>query len=415
MSKSSLPKTTARERPENIAILLREPFRALSDELIERLAASGHGEVRYAHGTVLQFLDDAGTRVSVLAARAQMTKQSMAQLVAHLEAHGYVERVPDPADGRAKLVRATARGREVYALVREYIAELDARLDERLGEPRCARLRALLEELGAAVASRDLMAKTIYTAKATVTGGRAEGHGVTDDGALDVQLRTPDVGGGTNPEQLFAVGYAACFEGAIGVLGRRERGRGGRCLDREPGVTDPTEERGSSSAWCSTSRSRRSRTRRWRSASCAARTWCARTPTPRAGTSTLRSASTGGAWSKDPRRRADLLWTMALRTWRPERWLFAAALVCLGAVVLRNLGVVPPRLQSVWEYAYNGAELLATAICALRAYARPGANARRGRPSRSACWASPPVTSTGRRRSPTTPRRRTRRSPTPAT
>jgi osmotically inducible protein OsmC len=71
------------------------------------------------------------------------------------------------------------------------------------------------------------MAKTVYTAQATVTGGRAEGHGVTTDGVLDVQLRTPTEmggeGGGTNPEQLFAVGYAACFEGAIGVVGRRER------------------------------------------------------------------------------------------------------------------------------------------------------------------------------------------------
>lgn len=67
------------------------------------------------------------------------------------------------------------------------------------------------------------MAKVIYTAQATVTGGRAEGHGVTDDGALDVQLRPPTEGGGTNPEQLFAVGYAACFEGAIGAVGRRER------------------------------------------------------------------------------------------------------------------------------------------------------------------------------------------------
>jgi Ohr subfamily peroxiredoxin len=71
------------------------------------------------------------------------------------------------------------------------------------------------------------MAKTIYTAEATVTGGRAEGHGATTDGALDVQLRTPTEmdgpGGGTNPEQLFAVGYAACFEGALGVVGRRER------------------------------------------------------------------------------------------------------------------------------------------------------------------------------------------------
>jgi lipoyl-dependent peroxiredoxin len=71
------------------------------------------------------------------------------------------------------------------------------------------------------------MATSLYTAKAHVTGGRVEGHGVTSDGALNVQLRTPvemgGEGGGTNPEQLFAVGYAACFEGALGVVGRRER------------------------------------------------------------------------------------------------------------------------------------------------------------------------------------------------
>jgi lipoyl-dependent peroxiredoxin len=71
------------------------------------------------------------------------------------------------------------------------------------------------------------MAQTLYTAKAHVTGGRAEGHGRTGDGALDVQLRLPEEmgghGGGTNPEQLFAAGYAACFEGALGVVARRER------------------------------------------------------------------------------------------------------------------------------------------------------------------------------------------------
>jgi len=73
------------------------------------------------------------------------------------------------------------------------------------------------------------MANTIYTAQAHVTGGRAEGHGRSSDGALDVQLRLPqEMGGdgsepGTNPEQLFAVGYAACFEGALGVVGRREK------------------------------------------------------------------------------------------------------------------------------------------------------------------------------------------------
>jgi osmotically inducible protein OsmC len=70
------------------------------------------------------------------------------------------------------------------------------------------------------------MAKVLYTADATVTGGRADGHGRTSDGVLDLQLRLPkEMGGeeiGTNPEQLFAVGYAACFEGALGVVGRRE-------------------------------------------------------------------------------------------------------------------------------------------------------------------------------------------------
>jgi osmotically inducible protein OsmC len=70
------------------------------------------------------------------------------------------------------------------------------------------------------------MARVLYTAQATVTGGRASGHGRTNDGALDVQLRGPKEmggeGGGTNPEQLFAIGYAACFESALGVIGRRE-------------------------------------------------------------------------------------------------------------------------------------------------------------------------------------------------
>jgi lipoyl-dependent peroxiredoxin len=71
------------------------------------------------------------------------------------------------------------------------------------------------------------VAKVLYTAEATVTGGREQGHGKTTDGTLDVQLRTPSEmgggGGGTNPEQRFAVRYAACFEGALGVVARRER------------------------------------------------------------------------------------------------------------------------------------------------------------------------------------------------
>ena len=152
MSESSrLPRTTARAAPENLAILLREPLRRLNEDLIGRLAAEGHVEVRLPHGNVFQYLDDAGTRVGVLAERAHLTKQAMAQLVAHLEAHGYVERVPDPDDGRAKLVRATARGRDVFAIVRVYVRETETRIESALGAARLRELRGLLEELDAAL------------------------------------------------------------------------------------------------------------------------------------------------------------------------------------------------------------------------------------------------------------------------
>jgi Ohr subfamily peroxiredoxin len=92
------------------------------------------------------------------------------------------------------------------------------------------------------------MSKAIYTAQATVTGGRTEGHGVTSDGALDVQLRPPSPEGapeGTNPEQLFAVGYAACFEGALGAVARRERidDLGEVAIDSQVSLY-PTPERG---------------------------------------------------------------------------------------------------------------------------------------------------------------------------
>src|ERR1700691_1305686 len=92
------------------------------------------------------------------------------------------------------------------------------------------------------------MTKSLYTAQAHVTGGREQGHGVTSDGALDVQLRSPvemgGEGGGTNPEQLFAVGYAACFEGALGVVGRREHAEVGDVSINSRVSLLPTEEHG---------------------------------------------------------------------------------------------------------------------------------------------------------------------------
>lgn len=86
--------------------------------------------------------------------------------------------------------------------------------------------------------------KPIYEAQATVTGGRAEGHGETSDGALVVDLRPPGTPGGTNPEQLFAVGYAACFEGALAVVARRAKLEAGDASIDSKVALYPTPERG---------------------------------------------------------------------------------------------------------------------------------------------------------------------------
>jgi DNA-binding MarR family transcriptional regulator len=146
-----LPDTPARHRPENLGVLLREPYRVGNDRLHARFAERGHSDIRTPHGNVFAYLDDGGTRVSVLAERAQITKQSMAELVGHLERHGYVERVQDPDDRRAKLVRATRRGNELYGIAREFVAETEAEWTRRLGKTKMRQLRRLLEELNASL------------------------------------------------------------------------------------------------------------------------------------------------------------------------------------------------------------------------------------------------------------------------
>ena len=92
------------------------------------------------------------------------------------------------------------------------------------------------------------MSKVLYTAEATATGDRMKGNGRTSDGNLDVEIRPPqELGGdgtGTNPEQLFAVGYAACFENAMSLVARRMKEETGEArVDSKVGL-HPTEERG---------------------------------------------------------------------------------------------------------------------------------------------------------------------------
>ncbi len=146
-----IPVTRGRPRPDNLALLMREIVVAVNDRVLDRLAERGHGAVRPVHAAVFQYLDDDGTTVSVLAERAQMTKQAMAELVAHLEAHGYVIRTPDPADRRAKLVRPTERGREVVDIAQELVPEMEQWVGSLLGEDRARALREDLETLRHAI------------------------------------------------------------------------------------------------------------------------------------------------------------------------------------------------------------------------------------------------------------------------
>jgi lipoyl-dependent peroxiredoxin len=77
------------------------------------------------------------------------------------------------------------------------------------------------------MANVETSGKVLYTAEAHITGGRTNGHGRTSDGVLEVDLRAPveagGEGGGTNPEQLFAIGYAACFESSMSAVARRQK------------------------------------------------------------------------------------------------------------------------------------------------------------------------------------------------
>jgi DNA-binding MarR family transcriptional regulator len=143
----ALPVLHGRERPANLVVLLREAYLRLNDIVLTRLVEQGHEAVRPAHAAVFQYLDDTGTTVSLLAERARMTKQAMAELVRHLETHGYVRRVPDPTDGRAKLVLPTDRGNEVMAVAQGLAPRIEERVATLLGAERTAALRADLETL----------------------------------------------------------------------------------------------------------------------------------------------------------------------------------------------------------------------------------------------------------------------------
>ncbi len=127
--------------------LLQDVQRQIADELHARLAEMGYEEIRPAHGCVFGNMRPHGVRLTDIAERSRITKQSVGEIVSNLEELGYVERIPDPEDKRARLVRLTPRGQEVQAAAFEIFAEIEAQWGERIGKKKVAALRTALEEL----------------------------------------------------------------------------------------------------------------------------------------------------------------------------------------------------------------------------------------------------------------------------
>ena len=117
-----------------------------SIELTERVTAAGYADIRPGHGCVFGGIDpEKGSRLTDLADRAMMTKQSVGEVVSDLEKRGYVERIPDPEDGRAKIIRLTTKGRDVYLTGWQLNDEIEKEWAARFGEDRVAALREVLE------------------------------------------------------------------------------------------------------------------------------------------------------------------------------------------------------------------------------------------------------------------------------
>lgn len=136
-----------------IGELLRVPALAVARHITRAFTEAGYGNLRPAHMSILQHVDHppGGTRISELAERAQMTKQSMGQLVSDMERLGYVELVQDPIDRRAKIVRLTDAGWEMHEAAGDIGKALEKDWGTRIGTGNFDQLRRLLKQLIAAL------------------------------------------------------------------------------------------------------------------------------------------------------------------------------------------------------------------------------------------------------------------------
>ena len=131
---------------QNLGVLCFYPYRAMETRVLTVLADAGH-QLTLAQARLLQRVASQGSRLTDLAAQAQVTKQSAGFLVDQLQRQGYVERVPDPRDGRARLIRPARRGLEAAALAAPVVAAIEAEWTAHLGEEAMAALRSALTRL----------------------------------------------------------------------------------------------------------------------------------------------------------------------------------------------------------------------------------------------------------------------------
>ena len=129
--------------------LIEIALNAILDEFRAELGRSEFKDVRPVHGCVFRYMHDGGMRLTEIAERGNMTKQSAGEVVDDLVERGYVERVPDPDDRRAKLVCLTERGEAAQEYGFGLLAEIEKRWGERYGAERIADLRATLEAVAA--------------------------------------------------------------------------------------------------------------------------------------------------------------------------------------------------------------------------------------------------------------------------
>src|SRR3954468_2576832 len=127
-----------------IGALLRVPAQAIHRRLVADLNAAGFDDLRLPHIAVLQFPGPDGVRPSTLAERAGISKQAMNQLLKSLEALGYLVRSDAPDEGRARIVRVTARGRAAYAKIHDILRDVERDWSAELGPVGFAELKRLL-------------------------------------------------------------------------------------------------------------------------------------------------------------------------------------------------------------------------------------------------------------------------------